>query len=73
MWFVYIFKSLSENFIYIGSTNDINRRLQEHNEGLSQSTKHYRPFELEAFIAVKIEHKARELEKQSRKCNFHCK
>ncbi|MGB8319656.1 MAG: GIY-YIG nuclease family protein [Ignavibacteriaceae bacterium] len=38
MWFVYIIKSLNYNFIYIGSTNDLKRRLGEHNAGFSKST-----------------------------------
>jgi predicted GIY-YIG superfamily endonuclease len=53
MWFVYIIKSLRYNFIYIGSTNDLQRRLEEHNSGISKSTFPYKPFELEAYIAVK--------------------
>ncbi len=63
MWFVYILKSLNTSFIYIGSTNNLKRRLQEHNDRLSQSTKHYAPFEIEAYVAVNSETKARELEK----------
>ena len=63
MWFVYIIKSISMEFLYVGSTNDLDRRILEHNEGKVQSTKHYAPFELEAYIAVKTEKKARELEK----------
>ena len=63
MWFVYVLKSIDHPFIYIGSTNDVERRLEEHNEGLNQSTKHCAPYELEAFVAVKTEAKARKLEK----------
>ncbi len=63
MWYVYIIKSINTDFIYIGSTNDIKRRILEHNEGLSQSTKHYKPFELEAYIALRYENQARTLEK----------
>ncbi|MBN8649842.1 MAG: GIY-YIG nuclease family protein [Cytophagales bacterium] len=62
MWFVYFLKSLNSDFVYIGSTNDLNRRLQEHNDLKSQSTKHYAPFEIQAYVAVKTETKARELE-----------
>ncbi len=63
MWYVYILKSVNTDFLYIGSTNDLKRRLLEHNEGLTQSTKHYKPFELEAYVAVKSEQQARNLEK----------
>ena len=63
MWFVYVLKSINHPFIYIGSSNDVERRLGEHNAGLNQSTKHYAPLEVEAYIAVKTESKARELEK----------
>ena len=63
MWFVYILKSLSHDYIYIGSTNDLDRRLQHHNERLSKSTAPYAPFEIEAYVAVKTEKQARALEK----------
>ena len=63
MWFVYIIKSLAKEFTYVGSTNDLERRILDHNEGKVQSTKHYKPFELVAYVAVKTEAKARELEK----------
>ena len=63
MWYVYILKSINSNFRYIGSTNNLKRRLMEHNDGLSQSTKHYKPFELESFIGVKTESQARNLER----------
>ena len=63
MWYVYILKSKSSDFIYIGSTNDLKRRIAEHNEGLSQSIKHYLPFELLSYIAVQTESQVRSLEK----------
>jgi putative endonuclease len=63
MWYVYIIKSKNSEFTYIGSTNDLKRRFTEHNEGLSQSTKHYLPFELLSYIAVLTEAQARSLEK----------
>ena len=62
MWFVYMIHSKVSEFRYIGSTNNVWRRLREHNAGENQSTKGYRPFELEAYVAVPTERRARELE-----------
>jgi predicted GIY-YIG superfamily endonuclease len=62
-WFVYILQSSMKNFIYDGSTDDLVRRVREHNAGLVQSTKAYRPLVLVAYVAVASERKARELEK----------
>ncbi len=63
MWYVYVLKSLEKDFTYIGSTNDLKRRFKEHNEGLSQSTKHYLPFELVMYVALPEEKQVRGLEK----------
>ena len=63
MWFVYIIKSTTKKYTYIGSTNNINRRLTEHNNGIVASTKPYIPFKLKAYIAVETEGQARKLEK----------
>ena len=61
--YVYVLKSLARRFLYVGSTRDVPRRVQEHDDGLVQSTKAYRPLKLVAYIAVESEAKARELEK----------
>ena len=61
-WYVYILRSKKNNKIYVGSTNNLKRRIREHNEGLSKSTKPFIPWVVEASIAVRGEHKARELE-----------
>jgi predicted GIY-YIG superfamily endonuclease len=37
MWYVYIIKSVASNFIYIGSPDSLERRVEEHNLGLTQS------------------------------------
>jgi putative endonuclease len=62
-WFVYILRSLSRDFLYVGSTKDLTRRLREHEEGAVQSTKAHRPLVLAGYVAVPSEKKARELEK----------
>ncbi|MGD0339346.1 MAG: GIY-YIG nuclease family protein [Bacteroidota bacterium] len=63
IWKVYILRNIRKGFIYIGSTNNLDRRVLEHNNGVVQSTKAYRPLEISAYVAVKSESKARELEK----------
>lgn len=63
MWFVYILKSTQHSFIYVGSSQNVEKRVLSHNMGENQSTKHYAPFTLEAYIALRTEKKAIELEK----------
>jgi putative endonuclease len=50
------------DYIYVGITNNINRRLAEHNNGENRSTKAYKPFVVifkESFNS-RIEARARE-------------
>lgn len=63
MWYVYVLKSKDKDWRYIGSTGKLKDRFKSHNAGENQATKHFEPFELEAYISVKTEQKARELEK----------
>ena len=44
MHFVYFLKSTSRKYHYIGVTQNVEKRLREHNNGYSKSTKPYRPF-----------------------------
>jgi putative endonuclease len=46
MHYVYILKSLSSGEFYKGSTEDLRRRLREHNSGHSEFTKNNRPWKL---------------------------
>ena len=46
MYHVYILESLNHKRRYIGSTQDIQKRLQYHNRGSNKSTKPYRPYKL---------------------------
>ena len=46
MFFVYAIKSLVANYIYVGLTDNIERRLKQHNEGKGRATKPYKPFNL---------------------------
>ena len=62
MYFVYILRSEKDGRLYIGFTDNIERRPKEHNEGKSSATKPFRPYKLiyyEAFLNTK-DAKARE-------------
>jgi len=45
-YFVYILKSKIRKITYVGYTNDIERRITEHNLGRSKFTSIYKPWEL---------------------------
>jgi predicted GIY-YIG superfamily endonuclease len=63
MWYVYILESGKDNKHYIGSTNDLDRRIEEHNNGFVESTSARRPLRLVSYVAVETEEQARSLEK----------
>jgi len=46
MYYVYLLKSVKNDFFYIGRTADLKRRFIEHNTGMSMATKNYAPFKL---------------------------
>ncbi|MEN8197627.1 MAG: GIY-YIG nuclease family protein [Pseudomonadota bacterium] len=62
MWYVY-FLSLQNGDVYVGSTNDLRRRIVSHKNGEVTSTKTHLPVTLESYVAVRTEKHARELEK----------
>jgi putative endonuclease len=47
---------------YIGITQDLDKRLKEHNSGDFMYTKKYAPWQIETFIALRNRRKAQELE-----------
>ncbi len=63
MYYVYAIKSLLRNYIYVGMTNDIERRTLEHNNGENKSTKAYKPFILihKEQFETRIEARKREI------------
>jgi len=46
MFYVYALESIENSRLYIGYTNDLRKRLDEHNRGLNFSTKPFRPWRL---------------------------
>lgn len=56
MYYVYLLKSKKDNKLYIGLTNNLKKRLVEHDQGLTESTRHRRPLMLiycEAYTSQK--------------------
>ncbi|MBU2493961.1 MAG: GIY-YIG nuclease family protein [Bacteroidetes bacterium] len=46
MYYVYAIKSISKNYIYVGMTSNLIKRLEYHNKGYEKTTKPYSPFNL---------------------------
>jgi len=67
MFYVYVLKSLKDNNLYFGSTNDLRRRLSDHNLGKVRSTKGRVPLELKYFEAYSKEKDARARESSLKK------
>jgi putative endonuclease len=62
-WYVYVLESICSDFIYIGSTHCVLKRLDEHNNRKVRSTKHFAPYIVVLVISLPTEEMARELEK----------
>jgi len=56
--YTYVLRSRSDNKLYVGWTNNLERRLKEHNQGQVESTKNRRPFDLIYFEGCLSEKKA---------------
>ena len=57
MYYVYLLRSENGGFSYVGVTNDLQRRFNEHNKGQSVVTKTNAPWKLiyyEAFMTKKL-------------------
>jgi putative endonuclease len=62
VWYVY-FLELANGDICVGSTNDLRRRLEFHQQGYVASTSQHRPVVLRSYVAVANEAAARGLER----------
>ena len=62
MWYVY-FLQFKNGDVYVGSTNDLRRRVGAHQRGHVNSTKAHLPVALKSYVAVQTEKHARELER----------
>ena len=62
MWYVY-FLELANGDVYVGSTDDLKRRLASHEKGQVTSTKPHLPLRLKSYVAVETGTTARTLER----------
>ena len=63
MFYVYVLESETVSILYIGFTVDLKKRLEEHNKGLSNFTRKYKPWKLIYYEACVNEKDAKRREK----------
>lgn len=63
MYYVYVLLSQKDGKLYTGSTDDLKRRIAEHNSGYVKSTINRRPLKLIYYEACHIETDARRRKK----------
>jgi len=63
MYYVYAISSLERNYIYVGLSDNVDRRFSEHNEGRNKTTKPYLPFRLIYIEECETREAARKIEK----------
>ncbi len=63
MFYVYILESINfPDKFYVGYTQDLKKRLHDHNVGYSIHTDKFRPWRVRTYIAVDSQEKAEKLE-----------
>ena len=67
MFCVYILQSVKNKRYYIGSTDNVSRRIDEHNAGYVQATRNTRPFQLRVVIECLTLTEARKSEQRLKK------
>ena len=63
MFTVYAIKSISRNYLYVGLTNNLEKRFKRHNKGYEKTTKPYSPFKIIFTEKFKTRLEARKREK----------
>ena len=69
MHYVYIIESFVDGDFYKGSTEDYQKRLEQHNNGESQFTRTKMPWRLVYVQSVPTKREALVIEKKLKKCN----
>ena len=67
MWCVYVIYSKKINLKYVGSTDNVNKRIKEHNSGRSKFTKQTNDWELLGYKSFGTEDEARRFERLVKK------
>ena len=62
-YFVYVITSQTRKYRYIGISDNVQRRLQQHNNGYNKTTKPYIPFKIILVEKLESRHEARTREK----------
>ena len=63
MFSTYVLRSERRNYVYVGLTENLERRLHQHNSGQNKTTKPYKPFiliykkDFETRAAARVEEK----------------
>ena len=66
--YVYLLRSIKDGKFYVGWTTDLKRRLEEHNAGLTRSTKSRTPFELIGYETYSSSELAKKRERTLKHC-----
>src|SRR3989339_895748 len=64
LYTVYAIASIGRKYVYIGMTDNLERRMKQHQNGLNRTTKPYRPFEQIYTETFSTRWEAREREKK---------
>jgi putative endonuclease len=67
MYYVYLLKSKKTEWVYIGYTSDLRKRVEEHRSGKSLTTRRYLPIELVYYEAYRSATDAMKREKTLKK------
>jgi putative endonuclease len=46
MFYVYVISSSARNYLYVGLTDNVERRINEHQSGKNKTTKPYKPYKV---------------------------
>ena len=63
MFYVYILKSMKDQSLYVGHTENLSKRLNSHNSGKNKYSKTKKPYRLSWFCCFKDKTKAIKFEK----------